>query len=120
MAGKWPLGWKAWWVRVDLEPSTALSGPGGLRPCSPRLALRRMSRQVESIRVEGTVKEVLPHALFKVEVDDGSSVLAHVSGELRMHLVRVLPGHRVVLAVSPYDLRRGRIVSLERSPSTGP
>ena len=96
------------------------SKSGSPRLFSLRLTLRRMSRQVESIRVEGTVKEVLPHALFNVETEDGSTVLAHVSAELRMHLVRVLPGHRVVLAVSPYDLRRGRIVSLERSSSTGP
>ena len=87
---------------------------------SLRLTLQRMSRQVERIQVEGIVKEVLPHDLFKVEMEDGSSVLAHVSGELRLHLVRVLPGHRVVLAMSPYDLRRGRIVSLARSSSTGP
>ncbi|HDL59843.1 MAG TPA: translation initiation factor IF-1 [candidate division WOR-3 bacterium] len=62
------------------------------------------------IRVEGTVKEVLPNAMFRVELDNGLVVLAHVSGKMRMHFIRILPGDRVAVELSPYDLTRGRIV----------
>ncbi|HHF53067.1 MAG TPA: translation initiation factor IF-1, partial [candidate division WOR-3 bacterium] len=62
------------------------------------------------IRVEGTVKEVLPNAMFRVELDNGLIVLAHVSGKMRMHFIRILPGDRVAVELSPYDLTRGRIV----------
>ncbi len=62
------------------------------------------------IRVEGTVKEVLPNAMFRVELDNGLLVLAHVSGKMRMHFIRILPGDRVTVELSPYDLTRGRIV----------
>ncbi len=62
------------------------------------------------IRVEGTVKEVLPNAMFRVELDNGLSVLAHVSGKMRMHFIRILPGDRVTVELTPYDLTRGRIV----------
>jgi len=62
------------------------------------------------IRVEGTVKEVLPNAMFRVELDNGHIVLAHVSGKMRMHFIRILPGDRVTVELSPYDLSRGRIV----------
>ena len=62
------------------------------------------------IRVEGTVKEVLPNAMFRVELDNGLVVLAHVSGKMRMHFIRIIPGDRVAVELSPYDLTRGRIV----------
>lgn len=62
------------------------------------------------IRVEGTIKEVLPNAMFRVELDNGHIVLAHVSGKMRMHFIRILPGDRVTVELSPYDLTRGRIV----------
>ena len=64
----------------------------------------------EGIRVEGVVKEALPNAMFRVQLDDGHVVLAHVSGKMRMHFIRILPGDRVVVELSPYDLERGRIV----------
>jgi len=64
----------------------------------------------EGIRVEGVVKEALPNAMFRVQLDDGHMVLAHVSGKMRMHFIRILPGDRVVVELSPYDLERGRIV----------
>ena len=64
----------------------------------------------ESIRVEGTVKEPLPNATFRVELDNGHSVLAHVSGKMRMHFIKILPGDKVTLELSPYDLTKGRIV----------
>ena len=64
----------------------------------------------EAIRVEGTVKEALPNAMFRVELEDGHEILAHVSGKMRMHFIRILPGDRVTLEISPYDLSKGRIV----------
>jgi translation initiation factor IF-1 len=64
----------------------------------------------ELIEVEGTVKESLPNAMFKVELDNKHMVLAHVSGKIRMHFIRILPGDRVKLELSPYDLSRGRII----------
>ena len=68
----------------------------------------------EPIRIEGTVKEALPNALFKVELENGHRVLAHVSGKMRMHFIRILPGDTVMLEMSPYDLTKGRIVYRER------
>jgi translation initiation factor IF-1 len=62
------------------------------------------------IEVEGTVKEPLPNAMFKVELENGHEVLAHISGKMRMHFIRILPGDKVKLEISPYDLSRGRIV----------
>ena len=63
----------------------------------------------EPIRVEGTVKEALPNAMFRVELPNGHEVLAHISGKIRMHYIRVLPGDKVLIELSPYDLKRGRI-----------
>lgn len=62
------------------------------------------------ISVEGTVIEPLPNAMFRVELDNGHKVLAHVSGKIRMNFIRILPGDRVTVELSPYDLTRGRIV----------
>ncbi|NLN29485.1 MAG: translation initiation factor IF-1 [Firmicutes bacterium] len=62
------------------------------------------------IEVEGTVIEPLPNAMFRVELDNGHVVLAHISGKMRMHFIRIIPGDRVTVELSPYDLSRGRIV----------
>jgi len=67
-----------------------------------------MSKQ-DAIEVEGTVIEPLPNAMFTVELANGHRVLAHVSGKIRMNFIRILPGDRVTVEVSPYDLKRGRI-----------
>ena len=64
----------------------------------------------ELIEVEGVVKEALPNAIFKVELDNEHIVTAHISGKIRMHFIRILPGDKVKLQLSPYDLNRGRIV----------
>jgi translation initiation factor IF-1 len=64
----------------------------------------------EAIRVEAVVKEALPNAMFKVTLENGHEVLAHVSGRMRMHWIRILPGDKVTVEISPYDLGRGRIV----------
>ena len=62
-----------------------------------------------AIEVEGTVIETLPNAMFRVEIDGGHRVLAHVSGKMRMHYIKTLPGDKVSVALSPYDLTKGRI-----------
>lgn len=59
--------------------------------------------------VEGTVEEVLPNTVFKVKLQNGHTVIAHVSGKIRMHTIRILPGDRVTVEISPYDITRGRI-----------
>lgn len=63
----------------------------------------------EPIRVEGTVLETLPNAMFKVELENKHQVLAHISGKMRMHFIKILPGDTVTVELSPYDLTRGRI-----------
>ncbi|MBU1076551.1 MAG: translation initiation factor IF-1 [Spirochaetes bacterium] len=63
----------------------------------------------EPIEVEGKVLETLPNAMFKVEIENGHVVLAHISGKMRMHYIRILPGDQVTVELSPYDLSRGRI-----------
>lgn len=64
----------------------------------------------ESIEVEGVVEEALPNAFFRVKLDSGQTILAHLSGKMRVRYIRVLPGDRVVVEISPYDLSRGRII----------
>ncbi len=61
------------------------------------------------IEGQGTVAETLPNAMFRVELDNGHKVLAHISGKMRMHFIRILPGDKVTVELSPYDLTRGRI-----------
>ena len=68
----------------------------------------------EGITLEGTVVEALPNARFRVEVENGHQILAHVSGKMRKFYIRILPGDRVTVEVSPYDLSRGRITYRER------
>jgi translation initiation factor IF-1 len=63
----------------------------------------------ESIKVDGTIVETLPNATFRVELENGHKVLAHISGKMRMHFIKILPGDKVTLELSPYDLSRGRI-----------
>ena len=63
-----------------------------------------------SIRVEGVVTTMLPNTMFRVKLDNGHEILAHISGKMRMHFIRILPGNRVLVEMSPYDLTKGRIV----------
>jgi len=63
----------------------------------------------DAIELEGTVVEPLPNAMFRVELENGHIVLAHISGKMRMHYIRILPGDKVTVELSPYDLNRGRI-----------
>ncbi|MDP8264332.1 MAG: translation initiation factor IF-1 [Candidatus Aceula lacicola] len=68
----------------------------------------------ELIEVEGIIKEALPNAMFQVELDNGHKVLAHISGKMRVHFIRLIPGDKVKLELSPYDLTRGRITYREK------
>jgi translation initiation factor IF-1 len=69
-----------------------------------------VSSKEEAIEVEATVEETLPNAMFRVKLDNGHSVLAHISGKMRKHFIRILPGDKVLVELSPYDVSRGRIV----------
>src|SRR5699024_1076268 len=97
--------------------------PRGHRRCAGDTRLRRtrryrgntrlandMAKKEGVIEIEGTVVEALPNASFRVELSNGHKVLAHISGKLRQHYIRILPEDRVVVELSPYDLSRGRIV----------
>lgn len=68
----------------------------------------------EAIQVVGKVLETLPNAMFRVELENGHKVLAHISGKMRMHYIKILPGDKVMVELSPYDLSRGRIIYREK------
>ena len=68
-----------------------------------------MPKDKDVIRVEGVVKELLPNTMFRVELPNGHEILAHISGKMRLHFIRILPGDTVVVEMSPYDLTKGRI-----------
>lgn len=94
-------------------PRRSHGGPGGRKrghgSTGPREHQPDTSGKEEAIEVEGVVQETLPNAMFRVELESGIEVLAHVSGKIRMNWVRILPGDRVKMELSPYDLTRGRI-----------
>ncbi|MEZ0322768.1 MAG: translation initiation factor IF-1 [Hydrogenothermaceae bacterium] len=71
---------------------------------------KQQQEKEKGIVIEGTILEALPNAMFKVQLDTGHEVLAHVSGKMRMHFIKILPGDRVKVELSPYDLTRGRII----------
>jgi translation initiation factor IF-1 len=84
--------------------------PGARRPLSDRPGEPALPKPKEdAIVLEGTVVEPLPNAMFQVELENGHKVLAHISGKMRMHYIRILPGDRVQVELTPYDLSRGRI-----------
>lgn len=72
-------------------------------------------KKEEILQVDGIVKETLPNAMFRVKIEGGKEVLAHVSGKMRMNFIRILPGDKVVVELSPYDLTRGRIIRRYKS-----
>ncbi len=73
-----------------------------------------MTKKEDKIEVEGKVLEALPNAMFRVEIEGGHKVLAHISGKMRMYYIKILPGDKVKMELSPYDLSRGRIVYREK------
>ena len=84
--------------------------PGSTFHDGPKLEVRTLAKPKEdAIVLEGTVIEPLPNAMFRVELENGHKVLAHISGKMRMHYIRILPGDRVQVELTPYDLSRGRI-----------
>jgi translation initiation factor IF-1 len=97
-------------------------GAGLLTDTSRRVSAGRSARvkevlrmaKEEAIQVEGNVIEALANTQFRVEIEGGHQVMAHVAGKMRKHFIRIVPGDRVVVEVSPYDLKRGRIVYRER------
>ncbi len=82
------------------------------KPTRPERSGKRTTKEV--IELEGTVLETLPNALFKVELENGHVVLAHISGKMRMHYIRIIPGDRVALEMTPYDLSKARITYRHR------
>jgi translation initiation factor IF-1 len=91
------------------QASTAIK-PREARAITIQRSAEDMPKKDGAIEIEGTVVESLPNAFFRVELDNGHKVLAHISGKMRMHYIRILPDDRVVVELSPYDLSRGRIV----------
>ena len=71
---------------------------------------KQQDTKEQAVQVEGTVKETLPNAVFRVELQSGHQVLAHIGGKLRVHFIKILPGDRVLVELSPYDLTRGRVI----------
>jgi translation initiation factor IF-1 len=84
--------------------------PCNINTCNITRSAEDMPKKDGAIEIEGVVIESLPNAMFRVELDNGHKVLAHISGKMRMHYIRILPDDRVVVELSPYDLTRGRIV----------
>ena len=78
-----------------------------MRACG--LERRDIVPKEDVIEIQGTVNETLPNAMFRVSLDNGHKILAHISGKMRMHFIRILPGDKVTVELSPYDLTRGRI-----------
>jgi translation initiation factor IF-1 len=95
-------------ARTQQNISTASATTGRL--ADDQQSAEDMPKKDGAIEIEGTVVESLPNAFFRVELDNGHKVLAHISGKMRMHYIRILPDDRVVVELSPYDLSRGRIV----------
>ena len=84
--------------------------PGRAVPVEQTTTWRTVPKKDGAIELEGRVVEPLPNAMFRVELTNGHKVLAHISGKMRQHYIRILPEDRVVVELSPYDLTRGRIV----------
>lgn len=99
------------------RPGGGRPGGGGRRPGGPRRGPApkkadepQTDAKEQGIEVQGTITENLPNAMFRVQLESGHQVLAHVSGKIRMNFIRILPGDRVLVELSPYDLTRGRIL----------
>ncbi len=74
----------------------------------------------DAIEVEGKVVELLPNTMFRIELENGHRILAHISGKMRLHFIRILPGDRVMVEMSPYDLTKGRITYRHKNESSSP
>ncbi len=96
-------------MQVRKEENATLSSEEGKHLRRKESYWRDGMEKEEAIEVEGTILEALPNAMFRVELESGHKVLAHISGKMRMHFIRILPGDKVKVELSPYDLTRGRI-----------
>ncbi|CDZ89196.1 translation initiation factor IF-1 [Rhodococcus ruber] len=96
-------------VRSPVTPSVTVTDTDATTRRTTRIA-EDMAKKDGAIEVEGRVIEPLPNAMFRIELENGHKVLAHISGKMRQHYIRILPEDRVVVELSPYDLSRGRIV----------
>ena len=85
-------------------------GRGGGRGPAPKKTEEQVDVKEQGIEVQGVISENLPNAMFRVQLESGHQVLAHVSGKIRMNFIKILPGDRVLVELSPYDLTRGRIL----------
>jgi translation initiation factor IF-1 len=112
-----PLWWRAWCVPpnavrtgddIVVRDARSAPGPGG-RERQTIEEIHLPKPKEDAIVLEGTVVEPLPNAMFRVELENGHKVLAHSSGKMRMHRIRILPGDKVQVEITPYDLARGRI-----------
>jgi translation initiation factor IF-1 len=99
-----------YWLLVPDPGASRLAHGPPRAATSPGSRFNRSVPKKDAIEVEGTVVEPLPNAMFRVELENGHKVLAHISGKMRMHYIRILPGDRVLVELSPYDLTRGRVV----------
>src|SRR5207247_9909559 len=97
-------------LAVCPRPGAVSARPWADRACPATRNTWESLPKKDAIEVEGTVTEPLPNAMFRVQLENGHNVLAHISGKMRMHYIRILPGDRVLVELSPYDLTRGRIV----------
>jgi translation initiation factor IF-1 len=95
-------------VGIALRPKPRWRAPQGIIP-TPEWKVSIIATKEDAILMEGTVVESLPNAMFRVELDNGHELLAHISGKMRMHYIRILPGDKVQVELTPYDLKRGRI-----------
>jgi translation initiation factor IF-1 len=98
----------SWAAHVEHTVAVTPDGPWVLTASTG--SAEDMPKKDGVIEIEGTIVEALPNAMFRVELDNGHKVLAHISGKMRQHYIRILPEDRVVVELSPYDLTRGRIV----------
>ena len=96
--------------RTSGPGAVACLGTTNIEYAQPSRNAEDMAKKDGAIEVEGRVVEPLPNAMFRVELENGHRVLAHISGKMRQHYIRILPEDRVVVELSPYDLTRGRIV----------
>lgn len=92
----------------------AIMFPSGLQPLGRQSYRGENVAKEEAIEVEGIVRESLPNTMFRVELQNGHVILAHLSGKMRKHYIRIVPGDKVKVALSPYDLNRGRIIYREK------
>jgi translation initiation factor IF-1 len=103
-------GWRGWTLYLPANDNARPSTGRGNTQGNLRQVAEDMPKKDGAIEIEGRVIEPLPNAMFRVELANGHKVLAHISGKMRQHYIRILPEDRVVVELSPYDLTRGRIV----------